>query len=433
MKSLEAEQSVIGTILLLGSEAAEAIYRLNRIGVNLFTDEVCKSAYRAIQELSGKQIDIVIVGNQMNATPDIRAQLTAMAEHAPNLNNLASYISILEEHYKRRKLSDLSVNMAYQLDDGASPVEVVGYTQSQLLSLVTPENQQLTLSQSLKATLGQIEDRFNSDEMFGVPTGFNFLDSRLDGLQTEELTVISGNPGSGKTTLAMQIALAASQKKPVAFFSMEMGHHQLNKRMISNLGSVSISRIMSGSLLQDDWPKLTSAAVKLKQLEGKIFIDYEVGIDSEYIRLKANEIKMKAGGLGLLIVDYHTIMAQRKRETRLDATTRNAMELNRLKKELGCHVLVIAQLNKDVVKSGKQPNQGDLDYGQQLQKDADNMWFLYVNDGMKEKQVVKFYSDKARSSEPFNTYLENELHYNRFGGEAFYNEQDNVTSLGFKQ
>lgn len=42
--------------------------------------------------------------------------------------------------------------------------------------------------------------------MIGVPTGFTRLDELMGGLHPNEMIVIAGRPGTGKTSIALNIA-----------------------------------------------------------------------------------------------------------------------------------------------------------------------------------------------------------------------------------
>ena len=76
------------------------------------------------------------------------------------------------------------------------------------------------------------------DAISGVPTGFKYLDHKTGGFQRSDLIILGGRPGMGKTSLALNFAVAVAipskreVKKdlpaaPVAIFSMEMGVEQV--------------------------------------------------------------------------------------------------------------------------------------------------------------------------------------------------------------
>ena len=106
----------------------------------------------------------------------------------------------------------------------------------------------------------------SESDITGLSTGFSDLDKMTSGFQNSDLVIIAGRPSMGKTAFAMNVVehAALNQNKPVLVFSLEMPANQLVVRMLSSLGKIDQTRIRSGNLLEDDWPRLSAAAQKLK-------------------------------------------------------------------------------------------------------------------------------------------------------------------------
>src|SRR5690606_25084643 len=113
----------------------------------------------------------------------------------------------------------------------------------------------------------------NKGGITGLPTGYKDLDKKTSGLQKSDLIIVAGRPSMGKTTFAMNLAEHAllNQKQPVLVFSLEMPAESLLFRMLSSVGRIDQSRLRSGQLEDEDWPKLTAAIAKLK--DTPLFID----------------------------------------------------------------------------------------------------------------------------------------------------------------
>src|SRR5690606_23739458 len=75
------------------------------------------------------------------------------------------------------------------------------------------------------------------------------------------------------TSLALNMAehVAVDQGLPVAVFSMEMGATQLAMRLVCSVGRLDQQRLRTGRLVDDDWPRLTSAMQKMQ--DSQLFID----------------------------------------------------------------------------------------------------------------------------------------------------------------
>jgi replicative DNA helicase len=69
-----------------------------------------------------------------------------------------------------------------------------------------------------------------------VPTGIASLDRALDGGLADELYVIAGLPGFGKTALALQVAYNASRRgNDVLLFSFELSRRKVISRLLSHI------------------------------------------------------------------------------------------------------------------------------------------------------------------------------------------------------
>ena len=98
----------------------------------------------------------------------------------------------------------------------------------------------------------------------------------------------------GKTSFAMNLVENASAhtEKPIVVFSMEMPAEQLVIRMMSSLGKIDQSRVRTGKLQQDDWPKLSSAMAKLK--DTSIFIDDTPALTPTEVRSRVRRAVARA-------------------------------------------------------------------------------------------------------------------------------------------
>ena len=101
----------------------------------------------------------------------------------------------------------------------------------------------------------------NGSQLTGWFTGFNELDRMTAGLQKGELIIIAAGLSMGKTSFAMNIAenVAIKSKQPVLIFSMEMPAESLTMRMLSSLSRIDLSKVLTGKLNHQDWPRISTA------------------------------------------------------------------------------------------------------------------------------------------------------------------------------
>jgi replicative DNA helicase len=238
------------------------------------------------------------------------------------------------------------------------------------------------VSDALQDTLDQLEALYGSDgEITGVETGYVDLDSMLLGLQPSNLLVVAARPGAGKTSFAMGAAanVAMSARRPVMFFSMEMGTLELTKRLLSGEARVELRKLQTGKIREDEWTRLSHAVGRLA--ETPLLIDDNPHCTVMEMRAKARRTKARYGDLGLVVVDYLQLMSPsstRRTENRQVEVAEISRGLKILARELDCPVMALSQLNRQrEYRQDKRPMLADLRESGSLEQDSDVVIFLY--------------------------------------------------------
>lgn len=210
----------------------------------------------------------------------------------------------------------------------------------------------------------------------GVPTGFRLLDRMTTGLQPGDLWIVAGRPGMGKTGLAQHIALAASRATVTVMFSLEMPKEQLANRCLSTLAGVPLQSIRLGMIADAAIAPLAAAVDELR-LHHRLVVDDQPGLTISQCRAKCRRVAKKHGPIGLVIVDYLQLM-EAVGETRDSAVGALSRGLKLLAKEMGCAVIALSQLNRNVeYRSDKRPQLADLRESGSIEQDADAILFVY--------------------------------------------------------
>jgi replicative DNA helicase len=232
----------------------------------------------------------------------------------------------------------------------------------------------------LDANLDRLEELYERGEAItGLPTGYMDFDELLAGLQPGTLNVIGARPAMGKTAFALGIAsnAALQSQRPVLFFSLEMGHLELTQRMLCADAKVDSTRLRTGNLSEDDWPKITRSVGRLA--EAPIWIDDNPNLTVMEIRAKARRLKSRLGDLGLIVVDYMQLMSGRgSAESRQVEVSEMSRGLKILARELETPIIALSQLSRGLEgRTDKRPMLSDLRESGSIEQDADVVAFLY--------------------------------------------------------
>jgi replicative DNA helicase len=207
------------------------------------------------------------------------------------------------------------------------------------------------------------------------------------------------------TAFAINIAehVALHEGLPVAVFSMEMGAAQLAVRIVGSIGRINQGHLRTGKLTDDEWPRLTEAIEKLRNVS--LHIDETPGLTPSELRANARRLARQCGKLGLIVVDYLQLMSGsnsdgENRATELGEISRG---LKMLAKELQCPVIALSQLNRSVEqRTDKRPMMSDLRESGAIEQDADIIMFIYrdeyyTKDACKEPGVAEIIIGKQRN------------------------------------
>jgi replicative DNA helicase len=209
----------------------------------------------------------------------------------------------------------------------------------------------------------------------------------------------------GKTALALAMAQHAvlHEEATVAIFSLEMSGDELIQRLLSSTAMVDATRMRTGRLTQDDWPRIAMAADQLSK--SRLFIDDSEGMTVGEMRSKARRLKSRTDRLDLIIVDYIQLMEGTGRwrdENRVQEISAISRGLKLLARDLEVPVVVVSQLNRAPdARTDKRPMLSDLRESGAIEQDADLVMMIYrddyYNDDSEDKGIAEVNLAKHRS------------------------------------
>ena len=412
--SNEAEQSLLGGIFLDASGFDEISDRV--VESDFYIPEhqfIFEAMLRLVEK--GRPIDAVTVSEQLETTGNKDnaggvAYLTELVASATGLVNALTYSEIIRERSILRQLIQAAADIAKSArnTNGKPYNEILDEAESRIFNINQEKSSNdgpQNINKYLTNTMKRIDDLYKANtELTGLSTGFKYLDRLTAGLQPADLVVVAGRPSMGKTTFATCIVETALIKVdvPVLVFSMEMPGESLVMRMLSSLGRIDQTKVRTGRLSSDDWPRLTSAFSLLQ--ERLLFIDDSASLTPTEMRSRARRVVRECKKpLGLIMVDYLQLMqVSRERENRANEISEISRSLKGLAKEMNCPVVALSQLNRSLEsRPNKRPMMSDLRESGAIEQDADLICFIYrdevYNEDSDDKGVAEIIIGKQRN------------------------------------
>lgn len=388
-------------------------------------DELVLGAMVELQA-AGRPVDVVTVASLLRARDQLAriggpGYLARLANETPAVANVGAHARIVAEAAKdRRTIAALQKRAAEGYYDHGNPQAWREEVAAELDQLAAPsgEDRGGMLSVGLRETFQAIHDAAARGTTLGWSTGLRDLDAKLGGLDPGCVTVIGARPRMGKTSLAFHIAKSIAAKPDpvdghlgVFFASMEMPRDGVARREAFSEAGVNANKLKTGAgLTADEWGRLSEAAKHLSSLP--IWVDDTAALSPLQLRSKARRVRSdwrrKGVRLALVVVDYLQLMNGRglagKNGNREQEVAECSKALKVLAKDLGCHVLALAQLNRDVEKrAGRRPSMADLRESGSVEQDADNILMLYrdaaYDPGCSEPNVAEIQVEKQRAGE----------------------------------
>ena len=364
-----------------GSLAAEDFYRSDH-----------RIIYRVMADLVEKNhpLDIITISEALEGIGELEnvgglAYISDLASSTPTASNIHAYAQIVRERSTVRSL----ISVAHEIadsgfnPDGRNSATLIDEAESKVFK-ISDDRPSSGGPEAVRPLLTRAVERIDvlfqtKGALTGISSGFRDIDEMTSGLQPADLIIVAGRPSMGKTSFMMNMAESAaiSGESPVLVFSMEMPSDSLVLRMLSSLGRIDQTKIRTGQLGDDDWPRLTSAVTLLN--DKPLFIDDTAALSPNEIRSRARRVAREHGKLGMILLDYIQLMqVSGTTENRAGEISEISRSLKSIAKEFDCPVIAGSQLNRSLEqRPDKRPIMSDLRESGAIEQDADVIMAIY--------------------------------------------------------
>ncbi len=390
--------------------------------------------YKAIAGMvkDGAPVDLITLSDKLKGSID-RSEIVQIANYMPTGANAEYYAKVVaDKHIRRRAIVTMHQAIQRAYENGEDITDIIASVQKELDHSIPQTRVNSDLYPAIIDTLEKMIDMPKGGEKNFIPTGFKKLD-RHARLTKGTLTLIAGDPGSGKTSYLLSAAryMARQGNRPL-MFTLEMTAEQIRQNIIAQELNICHQDMTAGFLGDSDMRKLTAGLTKFEGLNIGILdgrwsvnqIRYQLiteirnkGVDCLMIdslgKLKLPDGMSKVGGKKHDIYDYI------------------CEELVDIGVEFDLPVVVAHHLNKDGSRRGKnnRPSIGSLN-------EAGDRWthnviliyreYLYTREE-EARNKAEFIVAKSRDSEigtvelgftgPSKIFYEIEQHREPPGGE----------------
>lgn len=358
-QAVDLEKAVLGAILLEKEAIDVTILKPEH-----FYHESHQSIFKAMKALQKKNspIDFHTVSQELLKSEELEKiggpfYLTTLTNGIFSAANIEIHSQIIIEKFIKRELIRISletVQNAYDdstdtfmiLDEAEKSISEIGVKNIsggmvQIDKVVFDAIKQISVWKSDFETTGNL--------ITGVPSGFSKIDKATRGFQPGDLIILGARPSTGKTAIALNIAINAAKNKikpvGVAVWSLEMTALRLVLRMLAAESKTGLYNIQTGWLTDEQLEHISDTAAKTLSNLG-IYFDEKTNITISSIKRKAKRLH-KYNNLGLIIVDYIQLIRGEDKKSREQQVANISWELKQLAGELKIPVIGLSQLSRE--------------------------------------------------------------------------------------
>ena len=289
--------------------------------------------------------------------------LPAQAEFSPNATiDLA--LGFLDTYIKRMAYIE-SVTALQKITNGA-PSDVIREGFDTFSKRVTSGIGN-KVGDDASEIANELADELSKGIITRVATHIRTLDYfTYGGFNGGNLVILAARPSVGKTTIAMQIAQAASaDNNKTLVFSLEMTKKELVQRLLQSTGLVSQYELVTHNINWDNYERALGMVVNSNLI---------INDDAYNIHDIRHKIitSVKTQGVKMVLIDYlQLIKGADQRMSMNDQVGELTSALKQTAKQCNIPIIVLSQLSRESVRENRSPQLYDLRSSGAIEQDAD--------------------------------------------------------------
>ncbi len=393
-RSVEAERSVLGSLLLDANSIADVSQKLRS---DDFYVPQHRLIFESIVETYDKkyQADLIMVQETLSRRGQLdeaggREVLLELAGCVVSAAGADYHAEIVREKAIQRNLLETCLELSrLAYENSVDSRDLLDEAERRIFEI-----SRMNLASEIDGIEAILQKTFERIDYFrsqaGAPTGlvsgYHDLDEMTGGFQPGELIIIAARPSMGKTSFALNLAeRIAHSREGVVIFSLEMSSQQIISNMLCCRSQVDGQAVRRGRLTDEQYRRLQEEAAVL--YESPLFVDDSAGLSPTGLRAKCRRLSQKHE-IKMIIIDYLQLMATGKREeSRQQEIATISRSMKSLARELNVPVVALSQLNRDVEsREDHRPRMSDLRESGAIEQDADVIMLLHREDYFKRTE-----------------------------------------------
>ncbi|EOG6122407.1 DnaB-like helicase C-terminal domain-containing protein [Cronobacter sakazakii] len=391
----EAEQAVLGSVMVApDSDNVQKV--LGFLNADMFYSRQHGRIFAALQGLNakGKALDILTLSDALEMQGELEqvggfAYLADISRNTPSAANVMHYANVVKDKSTERMAIEQATQMLEVLYSRSGMTTAQKLEAVQALAMKVDDKAKtgnhrglMTFRDAFNKWTYQVGERLEGNpSSVGLTSGIEALDEMLEPkrIVRGSLFVVGARPKMGKTTVYQKMAIhcALVENLPTLAFSLEMPTEQLVERIISQHSRVKSDVFYQNGYNENQFAQALAMGTQIAD-SNNLYIDDTPGLSLAHIVSESRRIKRERGEVGMVLVDYLTLMAAEKADTESQAYGIITKGLKVMAKELNCVVVLLTQLNRgSEARANKRPQPSDSRSTGQIEQDCDYWLGIY--------------------------------------------------------